>query len=167
MATTTYSSAWKQNAFGVGTPSARTLYEPIPIPMERAGLVYTAYSQITVPVGYTTGDILKLIPYQTSVSTASPQIQGIRQARIILKCAGDVGGSVTVNFGFAATGSATAYGSALTTLQSANTTEIAVATVLAGSTLLTNDDLQLVAAAGTSTTARLVECWVQAFMQAP
>lgn len=162
MATTTYSSAYKQLTLGT-----TTFYERIPIPMERAGLLYTAYSQVTVPVGFTTGDILKLIPYETSVATASPQIQGIRQARIILKCAGDVGGSVTVNFGFASTGSATAYGSALTTLQSANTTEISVATVLAGSTLLTSDDLQLVAAAGTSTTLRLVECWVQAYMQAP
>jgi hypothetical protein len=162
MATTTYSSAYKQLTLGT-----TTFYERIPIPMERAGLIYTAYSQVTVPVGFTTGDILKLIPYETNVAVASPQIQGIRQIRIILKCAGDVGGSVTVNFGFASTGSATAYGSALTTLQSANTTEIAVATVLGGSTLLTNDDLQLVAAAGTSTTLRLVECWVQAYMQAP
>jgi hypothetical protein len=162
MATTTYSSAWKANTFG-----STTRYEPIPLPMERAGLVYTGYSQVTVPVGYTTGDILKLMPFQTNVATSSPQIQGIRLWRLVVKSGGNVGGSVTVNFGFASTGSATAYGSALTTLQSANTAEIAVATVFAGSTLLTNDDLQLVAAAGTSTTAQLVECWVQAFMQAP
>jgi hypothetical protein len=33
--------------------------------------------------------------------------------------------------------------------------------------LLANDDLQLVAAAGTSTTLRVITGFVQAFMQAP
>lgn len=158
---TYYSSAWKQMLLGT-----TVRYEPIPVPIERAGNLSAAYAQITVPVGFTTGDIIKLIPFQTNTPTATPQIAGIRQSRVIIKCAGNVGGSSAVNFGYASA-SATAYGSALTTLQSANTTEIAVATVMAGPTLLGNDDLQLVATAGTSTTLQLVECWVFPFMQAP
>lgn len=146
--------------------SATTRYEPIPIPMERAGIVYTAWFTATIPVGFTTGDIMKLVPYQTNCQVATPQIQGIRHQRVVLTNAGDVGGSVTANFGFV-TGSATAYGAALTTLQSATTLDVAIATIQAGPVLLVNDDLQLVATAGTSTTLRVITGFVQAFMQAP
>lgn len=159
---TIYSSAWKPMTLGT-----TTRYEAIPIPMERAGIVYTAYSTVVIPVGTTTADVIKLIPYQTAVATATPQIQGIRQARIVLTSGGNVGGSLAVNFGFAATGSATAYGSALTTLQSATTLDVAIATVMAGSILLTSDDLQLVVSSGTSTTLQTVQVMVQAYMQAP
>ncbi len=158
---TYYSSAWKPMTLG-----STTYYEPIPVPMERSGNLQAAWCTIVVPIGYTTGDIIKLLPFQTNCATATPQIQGIRQTRIVLTCGGNVGGSVTVNFGFA-TASATAYGSALTTLQSANTLDVAIATIQAGPVLLANDDLQLVAAAGTSTTLQTLTCFALPFMQAP
>lgn len=161
MAQTIYSSAYK--AMTLGTT---TRYEPIPIPMERSGIVYTAWFTATVPVGVTTGDIIKLVPFQTGVATATPQIAGIRQARVVLTNSGDWGGSCTANFGFA-TASATAYGAALTTPQSATTLDVAIATIQAGPVLLANDELQLVLTAGTSTTLRTVTGFVQSYMQAP
>lgn len=158
---TYYSSAYKPMTLGT-----TTRYEPIPIPMERSGIVYTAWFTATVPVGVTTADIIKLVPYQTLTQTASPQIQGIRHARVVLTNSGDWGGSCTANFGFV-TGSATAYGAALTTPQSATTLDVAIATIQAGPVLLTNDDLQLVLTAGTSTTLRTLTGFVQAYFQAP
>lgn len=158
---TYYSNNYKPMTLG-----STTFYEPVPVPMERAGLVYSAWFTFTVPIGVTTGDIIKLIPYQTVCQTATPQIQGIRHQRVVLTNSGDWGGSCTANFGFV-TGSATAYGAALTTPQSATTLDVAIATVQAGPVLLVNDDLQLVLTAGTSTTLRTITGFVDVMMQAP
>lgn len=161
MAQTIYSSAYKAMTLG-----STTRYEPIPLPMERSGLVYTGWFTVNVPVGVTTGDIIKLLPYQTLTQTASPQIQGIRHARVVLTNSGDWGGTCAANFGFV-TGSATAFGAALTTPQSATTLDVAIATLQATAPLLANDDLQLVLTTGTSTTLRTVTGFVQAYFQAP
>ena len=160
---TYYSSNYKPMTIG-----STTFYEPVPIPIERAGYVTTAWFTASIPVGFTTGDIMKLVPYQTNCVAATPQIQGIRHQRVVITSAGDVGGSVTVNFGFTGA-NAVAYGSALTTLQSATTLDVPIATLngAGAPVLLANDDLQLVAAAGTSTTLRVITGFVQAFMQAP
>jgi len=159
MATYYADNTYKQN------PLRSTLYEAIYPPCDKAGIVYTSYFRGNIPVGFTTADVFKLIDFAAAFPTTSPQFAGIRFARVVLRSAGDVGGSVTVNFG--TTGSATAFGSALTTLQSATTLDVAIATVLAGPVLLANDTLQLVAAAGTSTTLRLVDGYVQYYVTAP
>lgn len=159
MATYYASNTYKQN------PIRSSLYESIYAPTEHSGIQYLQYFTGTIPVGYTTGDIFKLFDIGMSVPTASPQLAGFRWARVVLRSGGNVGGSVTVNFG--TTGTATAFGSALTTLQSAGTLDVAIATVLAGPVLLAPDTLQLVAAAGTSTTAQTVDGYVQYYMSAP
>lgn len=159
MATYYAGNTYKQN------PLRSTLYEAIYAPTEHAGIVYTNYFSGTIPVGFTTGDVFKLVDFGISCPVTSPQYAGVRWARVVLRSAGNVGGSVTANFG--TTGAATAFGSALTTLQSANTLDVAIATVMAGPVLIANDTLQLVATAGTSTTAQVVDGFVQYYITAP
>lgn len=155
-----YSTDYKQN------PLRPSLYEQIGQGAEHAGIVYDQYFSLTVPVGTTTGDILKLTPFQTAVAVATPQVAGIRVRRLVYTTSGNVGGSVTANLGFAVN-SATAYGAAVTTLQSAATTDVAIATIQAGPVLLVPDELQFVITAGTSTTSQTIIGFVQYTMTAP
>jgi hypothetical protein len=97
--------------------------------------------------------------------TNGQQIAGIKVARVVLTSSGNAGGSVTANFGFAV--APTAYGSALTTLQSANTLDVAIATVQAGPILLANDDLQIVGVANTTTTLQTLTGFIDYSMTAP
>ena len=159
---TVYSTLYRLN------PIARTpaLYEPISCVLGNAGISYRAYFQVTIPVGTATADIIKLAPFQTAVPVSSPQIAGIRASRVVLTSAGDVGGSVTFNAGWIST-SATAYGAALTTFQSAGTLDVPIATIMAAAPVLVNDEFQLVVAAGTSTTLRVQQGFIEYYMQAP
>lgn len=152
-------------------PQTTATYEPVgPVPTE-CGLGYRVYFHVTIPVGFTTADIIKLVPFQNlNFPTQTTQVGGLRYSRVVLRCAGDVGGSVTVNFGgLGGTGqtSATAFASASTALQSAGTTDIAIATVMAAGPSTTSDEIQLVAAAGTSTTARVVDGFIEFYTTAP
>lgn len=159
MATYYAQNTYKQN------PLRSTLYEAIYAPTEHAGILYTNYFNGTIPVGFTTGDVFKLVDFAIACPVTVPQNAGVRFARVVLRSGGNVGGSVAVNFG--TTGSATAFGSALTTLQSATTLDVAIATVMAGPVLIANDTLQLVATAGPSTTAQTVDGYVQYYITAP
>lgn len=154
-----YSSLYRQN------PQNTSLYEPIGTGVGDAGVLYVSYFQITVPVGFTTGDVLNLVPIQTAVPTATPQIAGIRFARVVLRSSGNAGGTPTGNFGV--TGAATAFGAAITTLQSATTLDVPVATVQAAGPLLATNAVALVAASGTTTTQITVDGYVQFYMQSP
>lgn len=159
MATYYASNTYKQN------PLRPSLYEPISAPAEHAGIMYTNYFTGDIPVGFTTGDVYKLLDFGIAFPTTSPQYAGLRIARLVLTNPGDVGGSVTINIGTGA--QATAFGSAATTLQSATTLDVAIATIMAANPILTGDSLQLVAAAGTSTTKRTISGFVQYYVTAP
>jgi hypothetical protein len=157
-----YSSLYRLNPIGRTVP----IYEPISAVIGNAGINYFAYFEVTIPVGTTTADKIWLAPFQMFFPTTTPQIAGVRAKRVVLSCAGDVGGSVTVNAGFSTT-SPTAFGAALTTLQSATTLDVPIATIIAAAPVLTNDDLALIVAAGTSVTSRLVKGWIDYGVQAP
>ena len=66
-----YSSLYRQN------PQNTSLYEPIGTGVGDAGVLYVSYFQITVPVGFTTGDVLNLVPIQTAVPTATRALAGL------------------------------------------------------------------------------------------
>lgn len=155
-----YSSLYKQN------PIRATLYEAVGTAVERAGVKYTMRFTATLPVGFTVADVMKLAPFQSATPTATPQIAGVKPTRLVYRTSGNAGGAVTANVGYASAG-ATAFGSAVTTLQSAATTEIAVATMMAGPSLLVNDDLQIVGVANTTTTAITIDGFVDFDVTAP
>jgi hypothetical protein len=159
MATYYAQNTYKQN------PIRSTLYEALYPPTEHPGILYTQYFNCSIPVGFTTADIMKLSDFAIAAPVTVPQNASVRFTRAVLRAAGDVGGSVTVNFGFVS--AATAFGSALTTLQSAGTLDVPIATVMAATGLIANDTLQLVAAAGTSTTVRVVDGFIQYYIIAP
>lgn len=136
-----------------------TTYEPKgPVPTE-GGLAFAAYFTATVPAGFTVADSLFLVPLQMiNVPTATPQSAGCRFWRFAYTVSGDAGGSVTANIGGGGgTGqlSATAFGSAVTTLQAAATTTITDA-VLSPLVVLQSDHIKLVGVANTTVTARTI-----------
>lgn len=141
-------------------PIRSTLYEPVGINAEHAGITYSMNFIATVPIGFTAADVMKIAPFQAGFAVAVPQIGGLRMRRLVYTTSGNAGGANTVNLGFAAA-APTAYGTALTTWQSAATTEIAVATIQAGPVLLTNDELQFVGVANTTTTLMTILGFVQ------
>jgi len=145
-----------------------TVYEAVQAFPREAGILFAQYFTITIPVGFgiATNDVAKLIPYQANIPITVPQIAGIRHARIVLRCSGNAGGAVTANIGFANAG-ASVYAAASVILQSANTVDVAIATILAGPTLLQADDLQLAAVANATTSAVTLDGYAQFYNTAP
>lgn len=130
-----------------------------------SGIFWGNYFRYVMPVGQTAADIIKLTSIFENVPVATPQIAGLRLSRLVLRCSGNAGGAITVNFGTVA--SPTLFGAALTTLQSANTLDVAIATLMAAGPFLTQDDIQLVLAGGPSTTLQTIDGFWQGYITTP
>jgi hypothetical protein len=113
---TAYSSAYEQ------LPQKPSVYTPKTVHPRIAGMMFPIFWQYTMPAGQANADIIKVCDLLANVPVASPQIAGLRFGRVTLRSAGNVGGSVTVNFGTPA--SPTLFGAALTTLQSATILDV-------------------------------------------
>jgi hypothetical protein len=156
---TAFSTAYEQ------LPQKPSVWTPKTVHPRIAGMMFPIFWQYTMPVGQTTADIIKVCDLLANVPVASPQIAGLRFGRVTLRSAGNVGGSVAVNFGTPA--SPTLFGAALTTLQSATILDVTVATLAAAGPILQNTNLQLVLTAGPSTTQQIIDGWVWLFDMAP
>jgi hypothetical protein len=156
---TAYSSAYEQLPQKPSVYTAKTVHPRI------AGMMFPIFWQYTMPAGQANADIIKVCDLLANVPVASPQIAGLRFGRVTLRSAGNVGGSVTVNFGTPA--SPTLFGAGLTTLQSATILDVTVATLAAAGPILQNTNLQLVLTAGPSTTQQIIDGWVWLFDMAP
>lgn len=160
MAVTTYSSAFGQ------LPQSPTKFEDRSTNVRYAGIQMSQYFRVNVPIGTVTTDIINLCSINCNVPVAVPQIAGVRFKRVVLRSSANAGGSMTFNFGYV--GNATAFGAALTTIQSATILDVAVATVAAAGPILQNTLVQMVmVAAGPTTTACVVDGWIDYLLQAP
>lgn len=157
---TFYSNLYKQN------PIRSSLYEPISAAPEHAGVLYGARFRIVVPVGTTTGDIGKIMDIGIAQSALVPQDSGMFVYDFTYTTSANAGGSPTINLGFATAGQ-TMFGSAVTTLQSAATTTITDAVLAAAAPVITYDTLQMVFAAGTTTTLCTITGQIIYGFQAP
>jgi hypothetical protein len=158
---TVYSSNYKQN------PIRSTLYEAIYPPTEHAGIVYSSRFVLVIPVGTTNADVLKLLDFGVAVPVTSPQYAGVYTQRLVYTTSANAGGSLVASLGFATAGQ-TAFGSGLTTLQSAATTEITAAVVNAAAPVITPDTLQfLITAGGPSTLSCTVTGFISYVLNSP
>jgi len=158
---TYYSNNYKQN------PLRSTLWEAIYPPTEHAGIVYGSRFQLVVPVGTTSGDILKALDFGIAVPVTTPQSVGVYVLDLTYTTSANAGGALVASFGFGSAGQ-TAFGSGLTTLQSAATTTITDAVANAAVPVINPDSLQfLITGGGPSTTLCTVTGFVQYMLNAP
>lgn len=136
-----YSNKYKQN------PIRATLYEPISCAPEHGGVIYGCRFRLVVPVGTTTADVLQIMDVGIAQSTLSPQDSGLFVYTFNYTTSANAGGALTANLGWKTAGQ-TAFGSAVTTLQSAATTTITDAVTAAAAPVVGNDTLQFVIAGG-------------------
>lgn len=155
-----YSNNYKQN------PIRATLFESIYPPTAQAGIVYGSRFQLIVPIGTTTGDVLKLLDFGISVPVTTPQGVGVYVTDLTYTTSANAGGSLVATLGYAVAG-ATAFGTGLTTLQSAATTTITDAVANIAAPVITPDSLQFVISSGTSTTLCTITGYVQYMLNAP
>lgn len=156
---TKYSSAYEQ------LPQKPSVSTAKGVAVRTAEIGFRMWFRYAMNPGDTAADIIKLCSIFAAVPVAVPQIAGVRLAKFVLRSSGNVGGSVTFNLGTAAT--PTLLGSALTTLQSATTLVVTDAVCMAAGPFLTNDDFQMVLAAGPSTTLQTVDGYAELYMTAP
>lgn len=160
MAVTTYSSAFGQ------LPQSPTRYEDRSTNVRYAGLGQIQRFRVAIPIGTVTTDIINLCSIVANVPIVVPQIAGVFFDRVVIRSSANAGGSMTFNFGYV--GNATAFGAALTTIQSATILDVPVATVAAAGPILQNTLVQMVmVAAGPTTTACVVDGWIRYIFQAP
>jgi len=160
MAVTTYSSAFGQ------LPQAPTRFEDRSTNVRYAGLAMSQYFRVAIPIGTVTTDIINLCSIAANVPVAVPQIAGIRFKRFVIRSSANAGGTMTFNLGYV--GSASAFGASLTTIQSATTLDVPIATIMAAGPVLQNTLVQMVMnAAGPTTTACVVDGFIDYLLQAP
>jgi hypothetical protein len=136
-----YSNLYKQN------PIRATLYESVSSAPEHAGVLYGARFRVVIPVGTTTADVIQLMDVGIGQSVLVPQDSGLFVYDFTYTTSANAGGSLTANIGWKNV-SQTAYGSAVTTLQSAATTTLTDAVLAAAAPVITQDTLQFVIAGG-------------------
>lgn len=158
---TYYSNNYKQN------PLRSTLWEALYPSTEHAGIVYGARFQLVIPVGTTSGDVLKLLDFGITVPVTSPQSVGVNLLDLTYTTSANAGGALVASLGYASAGQ-TAFGSALTTLQSAATTTITDAVANVAVPVINPDSLQfLITGGGPSTTLCTVTGFVQYLITTP
>jgi hypothetical protein len=141
-----YSNLYKQN------PIRSTLYEAVATTApEHAGVLYCARFRIVVPVGTVSGDIGQILDVGIQQSVLVPQDSGMFVYDFTYTTSANAGNSPTINLGWKNT-QPTAYGAALTTLQSAATTTVTDATLAAALPIIQPDTLQMVFVAAVTTT---------------
>lgn len=155
-----YSNNYKQN------PIRATLWESLYPPTEHSGIIYTSRFVLTVPVGTTTGDFLNLLDFGISVPVTTPQGVGVYAKRVYYTTSANAGGSLVATLGFATAGAAV-FGTGLTTLQSAATTEVTVAVVNAAAPVITPDTLRFAITSGTSTTLCTITGFIDYAINSP
>ena len=137
-----YSDQYKQN------PIRASLYEALYAPTEQDGIVYgIGRGTLIVPVGTTNGDTLKLTELAVIAPVTSPQKVGIVPTKFTYTTSANAGGALVASLGYAVAGQ-TAFGSGLTTLQSAATTTITDAVLNAAPLVITVDTLQFLITGG-------------------
>lgn len=162
MAVTSYNSAaYKQ------LPQSPSRYEFDGVFPRIAGTRFVQSFYYNVPIGTVTGDIGRLWESRENFAVATPQISGLRVRRLVLTSSANAGGTMTFNLGFLTAG-ASAFGASLTTIQSATTLDVAIATIQSSPTIVAADTLAMsFNAAGPTTTACLVTGWVEFDIAAP
>jgi len=141
---TFYSSAYEQ------LPQKPSVYTSKSVATRIADLGWRLWWRYAVPVGQAAADIIKIADIFANVPVAVPQIAGVRLARFVIRSSGNAGGAPTINLGTLS--APTSMGAALTTLQSANTLDVPIATIMACGPYLANDNFQIVIAGGGPTT---------------
>lgn len=148
MANVFNSRAYYQNT----TRPSTTDWESVSVTPRSPGVVYRQEISIVLPTGLSNvaPDRIYLLSLPGSIFTGAA---GVRVSRLYLSNTANVGGTTTFNLGWRVA-SGSAYGAALTTLQSATTLDVAIATLLGTALITAADDLVLtIASAGPSTTA--------------
>lgn len=140
-----YSNKYKQN------PIRSTLYESVSCAPEHAGVLYGVRFRIVVPVGTVSGDIGQIMDVGIAQSVLVPQDSGLFVYDFTYTTSANAGNAPTINLGWKTAG-ATAFGAALTTLQSAATTTVTDAVLAAAAPVITQDTLQMVFVAAVTTT---------------
>lgn len=162
MANTWNNLAFYQNTFRPATAD----WESVSVTERQSGVLYTQRINVAIPVGLTnaTTDRIILMENPGSIFTGAAQL---RVVRLYLANSANVGGTTTFNLGWVNT-APTAYGSALTTLQSATVLDVAIATLEAAANVTANDRLALtIASAGPSTTVSTLTGFVQFYYNRP
>lgn len=162
MANTYNSKAFYQNQFRAITAP----WESVSVTQRNSGYVYTQDILVNIAPGLTSANTDRIILMENPGSVFAGAA-GLRGFRLYLANTVNVGGTTTFNLGWVNT-SASAYGSALTTLQSATTLDVAIATMEACPDVLLNDQLALtIASAGPSTTASVLTGFFQFYFNRP
>lgn len=162
MANTWNNLAFYQNTFRPATAD----WETVSVTERQSGVLYTQRINVAIPVGLTNATTDRIILMETpgSIFTGAA---ALRVVRLYLANTANVGGTTTFNLGWVNT-SASTYGAALTTLQSATTLDVAIATLEAAPNVTANDRLALtIASAGPSTTMSTLTGFVQFYFNRP
>lgn len=158
--TTLYSSAFGQ------LPQSPTRYEDRSTNVRYAGIAMSQRFRLAIPAGMVATDIGNICTIRANVPVAVPQIAGVFFKRVVIRSSGNAGASPTINFGY--TGNLTAFGAALTTLQSATTLDVPIATVMAAGPVLSNVNVLITfVAAVTTTTPIVVDGFLDYILQSP
>jgi len=161
MATIYNRAAYKQ------LPQSPTRFEfdgPFP---RAAGLGFRQQINLLVPVGTVTGDIGRLFESRENIAVASPQISGFYVRRLVITSSANAGGTMTFNLGWLTAG-ASAFGASLTTIQSATTLDVPIATIQAAPVIVTTDVLAMsFNAAGPTTSLCTVTGFIEFDVVAP
>lgn len=160
-------NVWNTKAFyqNLTRPSTAD-WESVSVTQRTSGYSYTQDILVNIPVGLSNSapDRIILMEIPGSAFTGAA---GLRVKRLYLANTTNVGGTMTFSLGWINTAS-TAYGTALTTLQSATTLDVAIATLEAAADVTQNDRLALtLSAAGPTTTASVLTGFVEFYFNRP
>lgn len=145
---------------------AGAAWESVSVTERQSGVLYVQDINVAIPSGLSNTAPDRIILMENPGSAFSGAA-GLRVARLYLANTTNVGGTMTFSLGWVNT-AATAYGTALTTLQSATTLDVAIATLEAAVDITANDQLALtLSAAGPTTTASTLTGFVQFYYNRP
>lgn len=160
-------NVWNSRAFYQNTTRPSTAdWESVGVTPRSSGIGYVQDILVNIPAGLSNvaPDRIMLLEIPGSIFSGA---SGLRVKRLYLSNTANVGGSMTFSLGWVNT-APTAYGTALTTLQSATTLDVAIATLEAAADITANDRLALLlSAAGPTTTASVLSGFVEYYFNRP
>lgn len=160
-------NVWNSRAFYQNTTRPSTAdWESVGVTPRSSGISYVQDILVNIPAGLSNvaPDRIMLLEIPGSIFSGA---SGLRVKRLYLSNTANVGGSMTFSLGWVNT-APTAYGTALTTLQSATTLDVAIATLEAAADITANDRLALLlSAAGPTTTASVLTGFVEYYFNRP
>ncbi len=160
-------NVWNTKGFYQNTTRPTTAdWESVCVTQRQSGTSYIQDILVNIPAGLSNTAPDRIILYEApgSIFTGAA---GLRVKRLYLANTTHVAGTMTFSLGWVMT-AATAYGTALTTLQSATTLDVAIATLEAAVDITAPDRLALtLSAAGPTTTASVLTGFIEFYCNRP